>query len=152
MPPKGFHQGGSNIASFLALDNRRRDPSFNAQALDLASDLGDNRHGPDFGALGALPASFTTQLEMAARMRNRQGSEDEESNRVSRIMLARMTTLEEGFRDVLKEIKGFRKGSEDSRVNTENDRSPPNERVRRKGKGKRRGANLSNEQRMGSSV
>ncbi|KAF2734951.1 hypothetical protein EJ04DRAFT_465661 [Polyplosphaeria fusca] len=143
MPPRGLSQAGPNIASFLALDHRRRDPSFNAQALDLASDLGDNRHGPDFGALGALPASFTTQLEMAARMRQRQGSETEESNRVSRIMLARMTTLEEGFRDVLKEIKGF-KNSEDglpSRANSGGNRSPPNERTRRKGKGKKRGEN-----------
>jgi len=28
---------------------------------------------------------------------------------VSRIMLARMTTLEEGFRDVLREVKGLRR-------------------------------------------
>jgi hypothetical protein len=157
MPPRNsaMNRSTPNIAGFLALDQRRRDPSFNAQALDLASDLGDNRHGPDFGALNALPASFSTQLEMAARMRahtHRQGSGDEEGKRMSRIMLARMTTLEEGFRDVLKEVKGLRKGSEDGSgvpvlsrpgsaygVRVKGGRSPPNEGKKGKGKGRKRG-------------
>ena len=34
---------------------------------------------------------------------------DEDAGMVSRIMLARMTTLEEGFRDVLREVKGLRR-------------------------------------------
>ncbi|ORY16701.1 hypothetical protein BCR34DRAFT_597411 [Clohesyomyces aquaticus] len=154
MPPRGFSQTTPNIANFLALDQRRRDPSFNAVALDLASDLGDNRIGPDYGALGALPASFTTQLEMAARARVRAGSDDE-SNRMSRIMLARMTTLEEGFRDVLNEVKGLRKGSEDggpSRAGSKG-QSAVEEHMKKRGKGKKRMDRRNMEEnRMGSSV
>lgn len=128
LPPKDLRISSSrpnsmNAAGFLSLDQgRRREPSFSAVALDLASDLGDNRHIPDFGALGGLPASFTTQFEMAERMRMARGGgggnssdreRDDDSKRMSRIMLARMTTLEEGFRDVLKEVKGLRGRSED---------------------------------------
>ncbi|KAF2473826.1 uncharacterized protein BDR25DRAFT_341086 [Lindgomyces ingoldianus] len=154
MPPHNLNRSTPNIASFLALDQRRRDPSFNAVALDLASDLGDNRHGPDYGALGALPASFTTQLEMAARARAREGG-DEESNRMSRIMLARMTTLEEGFRDVLKEVKGLKKGSEDGGPSRDGSKghSATEEHSKKKGKGKRRNDRRGKgEERMGSSV
>jgi hypothetical protein len=156
-------QSSQNVISFLKQDHqrdqRRRDPSFNAMALDLASDLGDNRHAPNYNMLSGLPASFTTQLEMAARdrarERDRQGSE-EESNRMSRIMLARMTTLEEGFRDVLKEVKGLRKGSEDggpSRDGSKGGGSLLNEMVKRKGKTKKRGSKKEeDEERMGSSL
>ncbi|KAH7130447.1 hypothetical protein B0J11DRAFT_252223 [Dendryphion nanum] len=151
MPPRELNRSTPNIASFLSIDQRRRNPSFNAMALDLASDLGDNRHVPDFGGISGLPASFTTQLEMAARARVRQGS-DEESNRMSRIMLARMTTLEEGFRDVLKEVKGLKKDSEDG--SKMGGQSPPNELLKKKGKGKKRISKRGDimEERMGSSL
>jgi hypothetical protein len=149
------NQSSQNVISFLKQDHqrdqRRRDPSFNAMALDLASDLGDNRHAPNYNTLSGLPASFTTQLEMAARdrarERDRQGSE-EESNRMSRIMLARMTTLE-----------GLRKGSEDggpSRDGSKGGGSLLNEVVKRKGKAKKRGSKKEeeeeDEERMGSSL
>ncbi|KAF2708816.1 hypothetical protein K504DRAFT_491475 [Pleomassaria siparia CBS 279.74] len=154
MPPREMTRQSANIANVLALDNRRRDPSFNALALDLASDLGDNRHGPDFGALGALPGSFTTQLEMAARARARNGSDDE-NNRMSRIMLARMTTLEEGFRDVLKEVKGLRQGSEATFPSRTASRggTPPNEPAKKKSKGKKKASRQGEfDSRMGSSL
>ena len=101
----------------LGVQNRR-DPSFSARALDLASDLGDNRHGPDFGHMG-LPASFSTQLEAAALMakaRNRDDDDDDDENsrRVNKLVLARMSTLEEGFRDFVKEVKAL-KGDDTSR-------------------------------------
>ncbi|KAF2020000.1 hypothetical protein BU24DRAFT_131121 [Aaosphaeria arxii CBS 175.79] len=159
MPPHDSKRNSANLSNLLALDQRRRGPSFTAMALDLASDLGDNRHAPDFGNLNALPASFTTQLEMAARMKARQGS-DEESNRMSRIMLARMTTLEEGFRDVLKEVKGLKKGSEDGGGGTRTGtHSPPsqyasNEPSKKKGKQKKRSIRRGEMEpgRMGSSL
>jgi hypothetical protein len=118
-----------NLASFLALG--RRKPSLNALALDLASDLGDNRAAPAGDAAALLGASFGTQLEMAALRRGRQrvvmsddGGEDDDdedevdngmgrfrgygaASRLNRIVLARMTTLEEGFKEVLREVKGL---------------------------------------------
>lgn len=170
MPPQTANRTTTNFAGFLALDQRRRNPSFNTRALDLASDLGDNRHVPDLhGNLSGLPASFTTQLEMAARARARKGSDDE-SNRMSRIMLARMTTLEEGFRDVLNEVKGLRRGSDDGLPSRNGSKvglvsrdgskaglnitgnSPPQEQVKKR-KGKKKGGKKEDyEDRLGASL
>jgi hypothetical protein len=154
LPPRGSGRNTPNIANFLSLNNRNREPSFNAVALDLASDLGDNNLNPNFGNLNALPASFTTQFELAARMkaRERKNSDTEsDSNRMSRIMLARMTTLEEGFRDMLQEVKGLKQG--DSQVGSRGTHTPPNELSKRKGKGKKKATRKDvGEERMGSSL
>ncbi|KAF2103355.1 hypothetical protein NA57DRAFT_27077, partial [Rhizodiscina lignyota] len=106
MPPRGFHETAPNLnlAGFLALDREldRRKPSFNTIALDLASDLGDNRYRPDVGAISGMPASFSTQLE------DEDGENDDEGDgarRMSKLMLARMSNLEEGFREVLNEVR-----------------------------------------------
>ncbi|KAF1985135.1 hypothetical protein K402DRAFT_422427 [Aulographum hederae CBS 113979] len=154
LPPRGL-QSAPNLAGFLALDqqHQRRGPSLNARALDLASDLGDNRFGPDIGAISGMPASFSTQFEMAARMRQfeddqrrwRQGgggssrprqhqhqqhpppqrragkwddveeedeeeseSSDEDARRMSKLVLARMNMLEDGFKEVLREVRGLK--------------------------------------------
>jgi hypothetical protein len=148
MPPGQSSRQTPRVADFVSLNQRQRDPSFNAMALDLASDLGDNRP-QNFGGFNGLPASFSTQIEMAARARRgNQGSGDEESKRMSRIMLARMTTLEEGFRDVLKEVKGLKTDGAPSS-------SPPSELARRRNKGKKKSTTSKKsdaELRIGSSV
>jgi hypothetical protein len=157
LPPRDPRQA-PNIANFLATNPRGREPSFNAVALDLASDIGDNNLNPNFGNLDALalPASFTTQFELAARVRAARGQKassdaDSDSNRMSRIMLARMTTLEEGFRDMLQEVKGLKTG--ESQKGSRGTHTPPNEPARRKGKAKRRNERRSSgEERMGSSL
>ncbi|TKA55089.1 hypothetical protein B0A49_12940 [Cryomyces minteri] len=126
MPPRHLNQSVPNLAGFLALDRgNRRKPSFNAIALDLASDLGDNRHGPDpttFGGMNGMAASFNTQMAYATgafggRRQQHYAREsqtrtaDDDAGMMSRIMLARMNTLEEGFRDIVKEVKEWRKDS-----------------------------------------
>ncbi|USP76075.1 hypothetical protein yc1106_03349 [Curvularia clavata] len=135
MPPR------RNSANLLLNDDLAREPSFNAIALDLASDIGDNALNPNFGNISGLPASFTTQFEMAARMKAREmqknSDNDSDSNRMSRIMLARMTTLEEGFRDMLQEVKGLKQG--ESQVGSRGTHSPPNEpAAKKKGKAKKK--------------
>lgn len=153
MPPRNLNSTtpNLNLAGFLALERTRetRKPSFNAMALDLASDLGDNMYRPDAGAAWTgMPASFSTQLEAAGMRalqereqqrrlallpdRGRSGqpgpvgigskaddmdddgdgssnTEAEHARRMSRIMLARMSNLEQGFREVLDEVRGWRK-------------------------------------------
>lgn len=158
LPPRDSVRQVPNMATFLAINQRGREPSFNAVALDLASDLGDNNHNPNFGNLDALalPASFTTQFEMAARMKKareeQNGSQaDSDSNRMSRIMLARMTTLEEGFRDMLQEVKGLKQG--DSQIGSRGAQTPPIESSKRKGKAKKRNSKRDDaEERLGSSL
>lgn len=149
MPPPSRSPQHPNLANFIALNQRQREPSFNALALDLASDIGDNR--PQANAFGGLPLSLNTQLEMASRMRSRKSGSDEESTRMNRIIMARMTNMEEGFRDVLKELKGLKK----STAGSDGTRSPPPELVKRKGKGKKksiRSTDITEEERMGSSL
>jgi hypothetical protein len=101
--------------TFLDNNPRRRQPSFNTRALDLASEIGDNKWGPsgggmDAGGISGFSASFSEQMMRERDLQrradeDRRRSEEEEKGMVNRIMLARMNTLEEGFREVLKEIK-----------------------------------------------
>jgi hypothetical protein len=83
--------------------------------LDLASDLGDNRAGPNVNILEALPASFGTQMEMGMRRQAHQqgGSGDggDTARRLNKLVLARMSTLEQGFAEVLREVKGLSRGA-----------------------------------------
>jgi hypothetical protein len=113
---------------------RQRHASFNARALDLASEIGDNKFtsGIDAGGISGMPASFSEQMmrdrdfRVRAEEERRRG-EDEEKGMVNRIMLARMHTLEEGFREVLKEIKDLSQGAatSSSRRESEVDSAAP---------------------------
>lgn len=121
MPPRHVHPTAPNLATlpgfqFSSSARRMRQPSFNAIALDLASDIGDNRYGPDIdvGGISGMPASFSEQLlrerewtrEFARRREEeRRRSEEEQTGMVGRLIMARMNTLEESFREVLKEVK-----------------------------------------------
>jgi len=109
-PGRENHKSYSSATRFLdlAAANDRRKPSIHARALDLASDIGDNRYmtTADGNNAHLLSTSFQTQLDFASQMKNRRN--EEESNRVNRMVLARMNTIEEGFKDILKEVKGLR--------------------------------------------
>jgi hypothetical protein len=107
-PPSGV--GMAYINTSHAAD---RQPSFYARALDLASEIGDNKWGPsavEAGGISGMPASFSEQLlrerdRERRKEEERRRTEDEEKGMVNRILLARMHTLEEGFREVLREVK-----------------------------------------------
>lgn len=64
----------------------------------------------DLGGISGMPNSFSEQMlrerELERRREEeRRRTEEEEKSMVNRLMLARMNTLEEGFREVLREIK-----------------------------------------------
>lgn len=80
-------------------------------------------------------------------MKAREKAGSEEEQRISRIIMSRMTNLEEGFRDVLKEVKGLKK----STVGSDGTRSPPSEVRKGKGKAKKR-VSRREEERLGSSL
>lgn len=118
MAPRGQTQLGTDFMGQLQSRGRGRayrEPSFNAIALDLASDLGDNRIAPDTRGAGNISVSFSehvfNEMERGRDLKRRREEEErarqeqEEKAMVGRIMLARMNTLEEGFREMLKEVK-----------------------------------------------
>ncbi|CAK7211829.1 hypothetical protein SBRCBS47491_001255 [Sporothrix bragantina] len=67
-----------------------------------------------FGGVVALPGSFTSQLALATAMNARAatGETDRDRDRMSRLVLARMKTLEESFTDVVHELRSLQKQQE----------------------------------------
>lgn len=132
----------ANMGGLSFLDRPRpRVTSFNARALDLASEIGDNKFtgapGIDAGGIDGMPASFSEQLMREQHLRrqaeeDRRRSEEEEKGMVNRIMLARMHTLEEGFREVLKEIKDMSQQTNSSRRESEADSGSAPKRISHK--------------------
>ena len=108
MPPRSAFQSAPNIAGVLMFNDRQIDKRRGSLALDLASDLGDNKAVA--GGFNGLPASFTTQMAWAKRGIRARGESNDDQRRMGKLMLARMNTLEEGFREVIKEVKDWRKG------------------------------------------
>lgn len=109
MPPRNLFQSAPDLAGMWMMDNRRGRRS--SLTMDLGSDLGDNK-AVGGGFVGAIPSSFTTQMAFATgamRAKQRAAGESEDQRMMGKLMLARMNTLEEGFRDILKEVKDWRK-------------------------------------------
>ena len=109
LPPRNLFQSAPDLAGMLMMDTRRGHRS--SLTMDLGSDLGDNK-AVGGGFVGAVPSSFATQMGFATgamRAKQRAAGETEDQRMMGKLMLARMNTLEEGFRDILKEVKDWRK-------------------------------------------
>ncbi|KAL8657574.1 MAG: hypothetical protein Q9226_001784 [Calogaya cf. arnoldii] len=108
MPPRTAFQSTPNLAGMVGLDSARKRPS--SFALELGSDIGDNK-AVGGGFVGAMPASFATQMAYAsgAMRAGETFRGNDEQQRMSKLMLARFNQLEEGFREVIKEVKDWRK-------------------------------------------
>ena len=81
--------------------------------MDLISDIGDNK-AVGGGYVGAIPASFASQMAHATNamrqsqlqmQKQEQQRRNEDNEMFSRLMMARMNTLEEGFREVVHEVR-----------------------------------------------
>ena len=116
MPDRTNFKSAPNLAGLLMLDtNPRGKREGRPFAMDLISDLGDNK-AVGGGFLGAMPASFATQMGFGST-RALEGGNNEDQRRMGKLMLARMNTLELGFKEVLREVKDWRKvGGEDGKV------------------------------------
>jgi hypothetical protein len=128
MPPKdsaGF-QSTPNMTGLLMLNSRSRGtesrpPPF---AMDLGSDIGDNK-AIGGGYVGALPASFGTQMAYATEAFRGDSRGDGDRDIFGRLMLARMNNLEEGFREVVHEMRGrLRREEKRSRSHDPRGRAP----------------------------
>lgn len=94
------NHGPNNIAN----NNNKRNPSINNPNMDIVSDIGDNQ-AIGGGYVGAIPASFATQMFHAANARKQREDRNEEQERMSRLMMARLTNLEESMREVIHGVR-----------------------------------------------
>lgn len=76
--------------------------------FELGSDLGDNKAIAS-GFMGPAPSSFTTQMAYGAGGMRRADSAGDSQDMLSKLVLARMNNIEEGFREVIKEVKDLRR-------------------------------------------
>ncbi|KAL3455079.1 hypothetical protein BJX64DRAFT_273038 [Aspergillus heterothallicus] len=81
----------------------------------LGSDLGDGKAIAN-GFIGGAPSSFTTQMAYATGGIRRRGSPQGNQDMLSKLVLARMNNIEEGFREVIKEVKDLRSSRNHSRA------------------------------------
>lgn len=91
------------------LSSQRR--PYSSFAMGLGSDLGDNK-AVGGGFVGGVPASFATQMGFAMGGIHHPSGTNDNRDMLSRLVLARMQTLEEGFREVVKEVKDLRNNGE----------------------------------------
>ncbi|KAJ5352747.1 hypothetical protein N7452_001721 [Penicillium brevicompactum] len=107
--------------------------------FDLGSDLGDNKAVAG-GFAGAIPSSFQTQMGFGAAGLRRDAP-NQTQDMLSKLVLARMNNIEEGFREVIKEVKDLRR-SESSRSPSRSDEPRgPREKKKRDKNSKKRSLN-----------
>lgn len=106
--------GGVSRTAMLSLDphDRLRGTNRRLSSVDL-SVLSDNFGVDD--AAGVMAGSFQTQMAMAMmkdnRLRAAGGVDVADRDRMGRLVLARMKTLEESFADVIKEMRDLKNSS-----------------------------------------
>ena len=120
-PPIGLnHMSVPELDSVYPSDRPTGTRPRSSLLFDLGSDLGDNKAVAD-GFPGALPSSFQTQLGFPPPVIRREAP-TQTQDMLSKLVLARMNNIEEGFREVIKEFKDLRR-SESSRSPSQPDES-----------------------------
>lgn len=110
MPQRDMARTAPNLDLKLDIPARKspaRRPS--SVDLDTSSVLNAAMIAAEDDSFGAVPSSFATQMAMATGLMphiNKGGASD--SNRLSRLMLAKMKTLEESLGDVVREMRILR--------------------------------------------
>ncbi|KAK3943845.1 hypothetical protein QBC46DRAFT_253252 [Diplogelasinospora grovesii] len=109
LPPRDMARTAPNRAALTLDIPHRKGPARRRSSVDLdaSSDLNAVMAAAD-DTFGALPSSFATQMAMATAMLEKSSQGD--NNRMSRLMLAKMKTLEESLGDVVREMRGLRSG------------------------------------------
>lgn len=117
MPSQGqASTSGLNRSAVMGLDPRNRDRAVRRLSSADLSILSDNTNLPFVGDINAgLAGSFQTQMALAlmkdSQLRDVRGAETADRDRMGRLVLARMKTLEESFADVVKEMREMKSGS-----------------------------------------
>lgn len=113
MPPRGMTEaGGVSRSALLSIEPRNRPKDIRRlSSLDLSA-MSDHLGAGD--PIGAMPGSFQTQMAMAMMKDNRlraAGGDTGDRDRMGRLVLARMKTLEESFADIIKEMRDLKNSS-----------------------------------------
>ncbi|GKT45599.1 calcium channel YVC1 [Colletotrichum spaethianum] len=108
LPPRDAVQTAPNRAALVGIDQRLRPNALRRLSSVDMSVLSDNIVPDD--PTGGMPSSFQTQMAMALMKDARlggagRGADTGDSNRMSKLVLARMKTLEESFADVARELR-----------------------------------------------
>lgn len=125
MPPRDATHTTPNLQRLgngLTVDTAglRRGKARRMSSSDLLEIQSDLAGVADHDAFGGVPSSFVTQMAMATGMitpgghranDKAQRERDNDRDRMSRLVLARMKTLEEGFADVVKGMRGLQRSS-----------------------------------------
>ncbi|KAF5676453.1 vacuolar cation channel protein [Fusarium heterosporum] len=113
LPPRGITETGTvSRSALLSIEPRNRPKDVRRlSSVDLSA-ISDHV-GVD--PIGAMPGSFQTQMAMAMmkdnRLRTAGGNDSGDRDRMGRLVLARMKTLEESFADVIKEMRDLKRSS-----------------------------------------
>lgn len=116
MPPRGLTEtGGVTRSALLSIEPHNRPGAkrrLSSVDLSLMSDPVSMAFVPDDNQ-GGLPGSFQTQMAMAM-MKDRRlrggGVDSADRDRMGRLVLARMKTLEESFGEMIKEMRDMKSG------------------------------------------
>ncbi|KAJ5894848.1 hypothetical protein N7495_006539 [Penicillium taxi] len=103
----GIHQMSAPQSIYLS-DSHSRPRRPRSMLFDLGSDLGDNKAVAG-GFAGHVPSIFHNRLGFPASDIHRD-SPSQTQDMLSKLVLARMNNIEEGFREVIKEVKDLRLG------------------------------------------
>ncbi|KAG7100464.1 Calcium channel YVC1 like protein [Verticillium longisporum] len=116
MPPRDLVQTAPHRAGLIPVESRHRLGGVRRlSSIDLSA-MSDNTNlmAPD-DPNGAGPSSFQTQMAMAlmkdSRLTGGRSGDAADRDRMSRLVLARMKTLEESFADVARELRGLKTNS-----------------------------------------
>ncbi|OLN97316.1 Calcium channel YVC1-like protein 1 [Colletotrichum chlorophyti] len=121
MPPRDATQTAPSRPPPTGIDQRLRPNAMRRLSSVDLSILSDNIAPDD--PTGGMPSSFQTQMAMALMKDARlngvgRGADTGDSNRMSKLVLARMKTLEESFADVARELRGLKTNSNSTAPNT----------------------------------
>lgn len=109
--------GGVSRSALMSIEPRNRPrEARRLSSVDLSA-MSDNTNMP-FGGddpNAVVPGSFQTQMAMAMmkdnRLRAAGGGDSADRDRMGRLVLARMKTLEEGFAEVIQEMRNLKNSS-----------------------------------------
>jgi hypothetical protein len=95
-----------NLAGMLSSNDSRRQHRRPSLELDIVSDIGDGKALAG-GFVGALPSGFAAQMARPSHQARYVQEQNDQQERYVKIMMARMNTLEEGFREVVHEMRDY---------------------------------------------